>query len=380
MPISFAETLELNCPRCGKLFQVEIPLVVDARERPDLVEHILDGTLHDTRCPHCGQAGQVPAPLLFHNDSARRVLFATPPGMPEDEWRAAAEGLLWTLVGSLPENRRETYLGDLQAEAGLEGVAAVIEAENLADVVEAEADETPPIVQAIQALLGASGADELRGVVDRHPMLLEPQAVAILRELAHEAFKQGEDEAGGGFSRAADILSAVRAMQPAEPLRTPSERPAAAAPPAEDPLDELAFALLRSHTGELLAATVDQYPELLDTALDEQLAGWAERARAEGKVRVADGIDERRAALRAMREQYERERPVFDAVQALLQAGTPEELEAVLVEYDALYTDAADTILGRLQDGDEPELSTLVEERRNLLRRIRHVLAQQTTD
>jgi len=383
MPVSFSETLEVACPRCGNPFAPEVWLIVDARERPDLVAKILDGTLHDTHCPSCGQAGQAPAPLLYHNRYARRVLFAVPPGMAEDEWRAAAEGLLWTLVGALPESLRDPYLGELQAEAGLAGVAAVLHAEGLAEADLSSGEDLPPIVQAIQALLAADGADEIQRVLQQHTILLDPQAVAILRELAREARKQAEDEAAAGFSRAAEILDEVRAQGLLDALRAPASQPAqshSASPDQDDPLDELAYALLRSHTGPMLAETVDQYPQLLDATIDEDLAAWSARAQAHGKSRLAQGIDERREALRSMRAQYDAERPVFEAVEALLRAGTADDLEHVLVEHDALYTDAADAVLDRLAASADPELAAHITERRVFLKRIRNALDSQAPD
>ena len=381
MPISFADTLELNCPRCGAPFTAETWLIVDGQERPDLVARILDGTLHDVRCPQCGQTGQAPAPLLYHDGRAQRVLLAVPPDMAEPEWRAVAETLLWTLIGSLPETERDPYLGELQAEAGLAGIASVIQSEGLAGPTNASGDDAQvPLVTAIQALLGAEGPEELGRVFQRYPLLREPQTVTVLRELAFEAFKQGEDEAGSGFSRAADILNDMRDMPLPELFRDPVTREYAlpVSEAAEDPLDELVFALLRSHTGEMLAETVDQYPQLLEPELDAQLAAWAARARSAGKSRVADGIDERRAVLSDMRARYAAERPVFDAVQALLESESPADLEAVLVEYDALYTDAADAVLERLATGADPDFTALVEERRGLLRRLRQMLADRS--
>ncbi|HZG67373.1 MAG TPA: hypothetical protein VEZ12_11560, partial [Herpetosiphonaceae bacterium] len=242
-----------------------------------------------------------------------------------------------------------------------------------------ERDDTmPPIVTAIQALLSAHGPAELQQVLHRHAILLDAQAVMILRELANEAFKQGEDEAGTGFSRAADILNEVRATSPYAVPRAPAENPASQAGtqqvPAEDPLDSVAFAVLRSVTGEMLAEAVEQYPDLLDPGSDAALAGWAERARAQGKPRIADGMDDRRASLRLIREQYESERPVFDAIQALLQAETAEELEMAMVEHDALFTEDADQMLQRLVDAADPDLADLVRERQALLRRVRAAL------
>jgi hypothetical protein len=303
--------------------------------------------------------------------------------MAEDEWRAAAEGLLWTLVGALPESLRDPYLGELQAEAGLAGVAAVLRAEGLAEPDLSSSEELPPIVRAIQALLAADGADQIRRVLQQHTILLDPQAVAILRELAREARKQAEDEAAAGFSRAADILDKVRAQGLLDALRAPASQPApshSASPDQDDPLDELAYALLRSHTGPMLAETVDQYPQLLDAAIDEDLAAWGARARVDGKPRLARGIDERREALRSMRSQYDAERPVFEAVEALLQAGTTEDLEHVLVEHDALYTDAADAVLDRIAASADPELAAHITERRAFLKRIRTALDAQAPD
>ncbi len=385
MPISFAEPLDLECPRCGTPFQTETWIVVDGHERPDLVARILDGTLHDATCPNCGQSGEVPAPVLYHDGRTERVLLAVPPGMDEAEWREAGQTLLWTLIGALPEQARAPYLGQVQAEAGLDGIAAVIREERLAGVERAPDEETlPPIVSAIQALLGAHGPEELQRALQRHPILLDPQAVMILRELAHEAFKQGEEEAGSGFSRAADILNDVRDLSGQTVLRAPTERPAVSAPasaaPPEDPLDELAFALLRSHTGEMLAATVDKYPQLLEPEMDAELAAWAERARGEGKPRIADGIDERRDVLREMRERSEAERPVLEAVQALLEAETSDDLEAVLVEHDALFTDEADAMLGRLVESADEDFKPYVAERHGLLQRVRNAMREQASD
>jgi hypothetical protein len=79
-----------------------------------------------------------------------------------------------------------------------------------------------------------------------------------------------------------------------------------------------------------------------------------------------------------MRSRYAAERPVFDAVQALLEAESPADLESVLVAYDALYTDAADAVLERLATGADPDFTALVEERRGLLRRLRQMLADRS--
>jgi C4-type Zn-finger protein len=66
MPTSFQQTQQLTCPRCGQSFQAAIWLIVDAAERPDLLEKIQAGTLHQVVCPHCQFQAEVDAPLLLY--------------------------------------------------------------------------------------------------------------------------------------------------------------------------------------------------------------------------------------------------------------------------------------------------------------------------
>lgn len=377
MPISYAEHVALTCPRCQTPFTAEASIIVDGVERPDLVARILDDTLHDTICPQCGQSGRVPAPLLYHDGIHGRVLLAVPPEMPEAEWRELGQTLLWTLIGALPEAARLPYLGDVQAEAGLAGVAQVIQRERLAGASVAEDEAIPPIVVAIQALLSANGPTELQRALAAHPILDEPQSVTIMQELAAEAIKHSQIEAANGFARAAELLEQVKQMhaQAGSPIVSIVAESDRLSPEA---LEALAFALLRTTTAQQLAEAVDEHPELLEDWTDAPLLEYAARASEQGKQRVADGLRERVEAIRAMRAQYQAEQPVLDAVQAYLQAESSEEIELVVLEREELTTDAADQTLLRLAervraDGDA-DFAAFVEQRRLFLQQVRAAL------
>lgn len=377
MPISYAEQVALTCPRCQTPFTSEAYIIVDGVERADLVARILDDTLHDTICPQCGQTGRVPAPLLYHDGIHARVLLAVPPDMPESEWREVGQTLLWTLIGALPEAARLPYLGDVQAEAGLPGIAQVIEREQLAGFSSADQDALPPIVIAIQALLSANGPAELQRVLASHAILAEPQSVTIMQELAAEAIKHGQVEAANGFARAAELLEQVKQMQAQAggsvvSIVAETDRLSPAA------LEELAFALLRSTTAQQLAEAVDQHPELLEDWTDAPLSEYAAQARQQGKQRVADGLEERLRAIRELRAQYHAQQPVLDAVQAYLQADSADEIELVVLEREELTTDDADEALLRLAerartDGDA-DFAAFVEQRRIFLQQVRDAL------
>jgi hypothetical protein len=381
MPISYAEHVSLTCPRCQTPFVSDTYIIVDAVERPDLVAGILDESLHDARCPNCGQTGRVPAPLLYHDSRHGRVLLGVPPNMPEAEWREVGQMLLWTLIGGLPEAARLPYLGDVQAEAGVAGVAQVIRNEGLTGSGAGdETEDLPPIVIAIQALLDARGPAELQQALSQHPILSEPQAVTIMQELAAEAIKHGQIDAADGFARAADMLEQVKQIRGHAPVVAVEIDDPATSHLTPEALEELAFAVLRSTSGQALARTVDEHPELLEDWADTALAAYAAQARREDKPRIAEGIDERRAALRDMREQYLAQQPVLEAVQAYLQAETGDEIEAIVLEYEVLTTDAADQTLERLIDNaraeDDEALATFVEERRVFLQQVRAALEE----
>ncbi len=50
---SFAQQFEFTCSMCGKMFDGDLWLIIDASERPDLIEFIRDDSLHQLTCPHC---------------------------------------------------------------------------------------------------------------------------------------------------------------------------------------------------------------------------------------------------------------------------------------------------------------------------------------
>lgn len=375
MQISYAEAVPISCPHCNTSFTDDTYIIVDADERPDLVAKIVDGTLHDAVCPNCGETGRIPAPVLYHNRARQRVLLAVPPGMPEAEWREIGQTLLWTLIGALPEEVRGAYLGDVQAEAGLEGVAQIIQAEGLVEPPHDE-EELPPIVPAIQALLDANGPQELQRAFQAHPVLADPQAVTIMQELAAEAIKQGQLEAADGFARAAELLEHVKTLRGRTSLHAGATATAHGIAPED--VEEIAFALLRSTTGQQLAQVVDQHSLLLEDWADDMLREWGDQQQLADKQRIAQGMNERRAALHLMRQQYHEQQPTLEAVQAYLQAQSDDEIEALVVEHDVLLSDAANEALERLiasarNDGDE-EFATFVEQRRAFLQQVRDVM------
>lgn len=120
MTHSLMQGASLTCPDCGRDFDAEIWLVVDADERPDLFDRIRDGALHTVACSHCGAAGEVDAPLLLYRPGEDPALIFSPPAdvlydeddNADDLEEQAAELLLF-LQGALGPAWRDEWLDEM---------------------------------------------------------------------------------------------------------------------------------------------------------------------------------------------------------------------------------------------------------------------------
>ena len=77
MPCSFARTTQLTCPQCKLSFNFETWLIVDTSERPDLLERVIQGSLHTSLCPNCGrEIDKDDALLIFRPDDEPHLVFS----------------------------------------------------------------------------------------------------------------------------------------------------------------------------------------------------------------------------------------------------------------------------------------------------------------
>lgn len=405
MPISYSEQTVLTCPSCGKSFEAEVWTLVDTAERPDLLQALQDETLDRVSCPHCGYSGPSGAPLLLHDRQQRRVYFAVPPDVAEHRWRERAQELLYVLVGSLPEEARLPYLGDVQVNQEVAGMRRAWQSYqrrlnsrrgNSAPVVEHEATVAPAvppprptetdrrIYELVQLLLAADSAGEFQTLIERNPLLLGEAADLAVAELVEAAYAQGQREIGEALQALRGTLADLRsAPAPAHTAVAPSAATVASTPSVQAAADlpELAYqALLRVATNDDLQQIVRDYPVLLEGWADMALAARAETVLDEGNERLATTIEERREALAELRHHSANEAALIQAIEVLLQARDEQALEQAITTYPALLTEAAQVALlelsaGARARGDDP-LAEYAVECRALLRRIRDELEQ----
>jgi hypothetical protein len=408
MSISYAELASLTCPVCRTLFETEIWTLLDTRERPDLAEMLLSGALNVVTCPQCSHQADAGGPLLVHDPEGRRVYFAAPADTPEHVWRERAQELLYVLVGSLPEEARLPYLSDVQVEVEASGVRkamlrrgrrfaprALDASPRSNAVLPPPSPIEPPgaslvsdaIVGAIEELIAADTPAEASAVVERHSMLMTPDADAMIEQLIGAARAQGEHDIARALTEARVLLNDLRTgMAPDDqqdvPFASPPPTPSSAGVEGSRLTDSVYHAFLRTESLRALRETVADYPVLLEPWADDDLAVRVDAALDEGNEHLAQAIELRRDALARMRAEMTSDTGLHEAIDALVRAGDDADaLAAVVGEYPALLTDAAQIALFELAASararGEHALAEYAVECRALLRRVREGLQEE---
>jgi hypothetical protein len=402
MPIGYQEQSQLVCPTCGADFEAPVWLILDAQETPEAVEALLGDELNQVRCPSCGAIGPAGAPLLFHDALARRVIFAPAPGAAEHVWREQARDLHAVLVGSIPEDQRRPYLGDVDIAQDLAGVAHMLrraarrrggqEPRPTAPATPAptpptrteatptrqsrDADEAPSLLVAVEALLSADTQADLDAALAAHPILLDAGTDFTLAQLADVAVEQRAYEIADSLREARTLLARMAG--------TPAPIAGAPEPNGETEVTAIPAAavqdLLRASGSEALKAVLATHPLLLRPEVDRLLAEHVERALDDGNERLAHALEERREVLARLRAADADAATLDEAVEALLMAEGESELAEVLDRYPALLEEAASQALWQFAaeakaSGDE-ELARYAVECREMLRRVRDGLPE----
>jgi hypothetical protein len=401
MPIAYQEQAQLTCPACGADFEAPVWLILDAQEQPEAAEALRRGELNEVACPACGTSGPAGAPLLFHDGAARRVIFAAAPGAQEHEIRDQARDLHALLVGSIPEELRRPYLADVDIAQDLAGIAHLLRrmdsrrrrespggAARPAPAAEPEqpsgaraqaSDAPPPLLVAVQAMLGADSAEELDRVLAAYPILLDASTDATLAQLADVAVEQRAYEIADSLRRAREILAQMGGATPARQELPPDVAVTALPEPALQ-------ALLQSHSAAELAAAAEAHPLLLRPEVDALLTERVNLALDEGNERMARAVEERREALAELRAAAAATAAPADgatldeAIEALLVAEGEDAMAEVLDRYPILLDEAAAQALFQFAaearaSGDE-ELAGYAVACREMLRRVRAELEQ----
>lgn len=193
MSHSQAENVTLPCVRCHQPVEVEVWIIVDIDERPDLLASLRDGTLNDTTCPACGHVATVNAPLLIFRPGAEpALLFCPSRGESPEQAEEQAMALVGMFRADLGDEWREEWLARGLAGVAREALPAVLgddpaTAAGLAAAHAAEDDVPPGLRQTLEAIVLAlanegvrvTTAEELQRAVEARPELKARLAAAL---------------------------------------------------------------------------------------------------------------------------------------------------------------------------------------------------------
>jgi hypothetical protein len=183
--------VDARCARCDEPFVPELYIVVDADERPDLVQRIEQGSLHTAVCPHCHVMMTFGMPLLVLRPRERvRVIYSPVPGVEEqlaEEHANMLGGILRQRLGS----RWDDSLG--------ERVYIAARGE-LPDLVDLDLELLPEgrdlsLREALDHFMFSATWEESRETVEREEeLLLSREAEFVLRSGVRRMEAKGEAE------------------------------------------------------------------------------------------------------------------------------------------------------------------------------------------
>ncbi|MDE2893750.1 MAG: CHAT domain-containing protein [Chloroflexota bacterium] len=190
------------CSHCGAVTSKNTWLAVDAEERPDLIERLLELIYLD--CPECRRRMKRCQPILILRMARSAPLIAAQEPDEEEDPLDSLGDVVEAVWSELNDARLEipgpallATLEELESAAGRDidgdldaarrGAAGSSDhpATYTSLLQKVEAHQMPMrLVTGFQELERATGADQLREIVGRHPEVLSDEAEDFLRELA----------------------------------------------------------------------------------------------------------------------------------------------------------------------------------------------------
>ena len=252
----FSQNIAFTCDKCGREFEEEVWLMVDASERPDLVQRVVDGSIREMTCPYCGYVMGLDAPfLLFRPDEDPSIIIS--PSFQGDE-----EELFEFVEAMVPH---------LRARRGAAWKSEHIERFEMVPfyLLPALLSDDPNVD--VRGLMNHT-LSELKRLEEENPEGLEE----MLAYIEHFLDPWAEEE--GLEADSEDIESALVAL-------------------------ELAKKFLEVKTWEDAKELVSEHPELLSEDVDRTFALLIKLARVEGDEDIAWDYEMHRSVLQRCREE-----------------------------------------------------------------------------
>lgn len=304
MTHSLLNATQLTCHACQKPFTVDLWLIIDALERPDLVERVRTDELHSLTCPHCGDQGQLDAPLLLYRPQAEHEHAGAPPLIfspaqrtTDDQDQKHAEQLLGLLANSLGDVWQDAWMEQMAIMPRPMLVAAlgddpVTEMRDLAGKTRREVEQTvsvnnTPFGQLQEAMRQAMEDADFGGEEEDENAESVAALENLLDELADEGIRiESQEDLERLLIERPDLAERV------------AEALSATTPSVINALEKF----LRADSWLESYRVVLEEPELLSDEADDLLGEQIAEAQARNDQGFLELFEEHRALLRRCRE------------------------------------------------------------------------------
>lgn len=195
MSHSFAQQLEIDCLECGMNFLADVYMIVDVVERPDLLEMMRNGTLHQVSCPQCGHLILLEVPfLMFHPDEVPHMVVIRAAGTGREWNKQQGLGFVRRLKESAGVGWRDEWfnggLGSMRDQAMLaawlsgesETAMQKLPEQQALEAARMKTEDPERYYQNLfYALVNAQDIDWKREIMENNPDLLSDEAQKVLQ-------------------------------------------------------------------------------------------------------------------------------------------------------------------------------------------------------
>jgi len=103
-------SIETECEQCNEKINSIFWIIVDGEKRPDLLQQIVEGKLHDPVCPRCNYRNHLEINLLlFHPNKKPVLVFSPTKDTTPEECKCVGMPLLLKLKQQLGDNWQDEW-------------------------------------------------------------------------------------------------------------------------------------------------------------------------------------------------------------------------------------------------------------------------------
>jgi len=201
-----SQGMRINCPQCGQSVNAVMESLIDGEKNPPAKTRLLSRRTNVVQCPHCGAVFQLSVPMVYH-DASKELLITFIPmelNLPKPERERVVGEMTKAVMESLPPEQRRGYLFNPIQPLSLDGmIETILEKDGVTREVLAAQREK---LQLVERLLTEPAAD-LQALATQHDAQIDDEFFQMATLLVENALAGGdENRAQALLQRRDDLL------------------------------------------------------------------------------------------------------------------------------------------------------------------------------